>query len=72
MIKNEIVKLIVAFLSVRKVIALVVTITFCYIAIKGLINASEFISVFSMIIGFYFGRSTALDMPGRKDKEEGG
>lgn len=51
------------FLSVRKVIALGVTTVFCYLSIVGRISNSEFIPVFSMIVGYYFGKSTALDGP---------
>ncbi|MEF9992647.1 MAG: hypothetical protein RSD22_11280 [Romboutsia sp.] len=56
------------FTSVRKLIALLVTIVFCYLSIVGKIKSSEFIPVFSMIIGYYFGKSTALDVP---DKDKG-
>lgn len=51
------------FCSVRKIIAILVTIVFCYLSIVGKIKSSEFIPVFSMIIGYYFGKSTALDIP---------
>lgn len=51
------------FLSVRKIIALGVTSVFCYLSIIGKISTNEFIPVFSMIIGYYFGKSTALDGP---------
>lgn len=51
------------FASVRKVIALLVTLVFCYLSVTGEIKSSEFIPVFSMIIGYYFGKSTALDTP---------
>ncbi|MGL4910847.1 MAG: hypothetical protein ACRC3Y_00315 [Romboutsia sp.] len=51
------------FCSVRKIIAIAVTLVFCYLSIVGEIKASEFIPVFSMIIGYYFGKSTALDIP---------
>ena len=51
------------FLSVRKVIALGVTTVFCYLSVVGRISNSEFIPVFSMIVGYYFGKSTALDGP---------
>lgn len=50
------------FLSVRKIIALGVTAVFCYLSIIGKITSSEFIPIFSMIIGYYFGKSTALDV----------
>ncbi|MEG1287414.1 MAG: hypothetical protein RSD13_05115 [Clostridium sp.] len=49
--------------SVKKTIALLVTIVFCYLSIIGKISSSEFIPVFSMIVGYYFGKSTALEVP---------
>ena len=49
--------------SVRKIIALVLTIVFCYLSIVGKIEPSEFIPIFSMVLGYYFGKSTALDVP---------
>jgi hypothetical protein len=51
--------------SVRKVIALLLTIVFCYLSIQGKITQDQFIPVFSMVLGYYFGRSTALDIPGK-------
>ena len=51
------------FFSVRKIIALGVTVVFCYLSISGKITSTEFIPIFSMIIGYYFGKSTALDGP---------
>jgi hypothetical protein len=57
--------------NVRKVIALLLTIVFCYLSIQGKINQDQFIPVFSMVLGYYFGKSTALDIPGkRKDKSD--
>ncbi|MGL5381461.1 hypothetical protein [Clostridium sp.] len=49
--------------SVRKIIALSVTGVFCYLSIRGIVKSNEFIPIFSMIIGYYFGKSTALDAP---------
>ena len=49
--------------SVRKIIALALTIVFCYLSIVGKIEPSEFIPIFSMVLGYYFGKSTALDVP---------
>ena len=50
------------FGSVRKIIALALTIVFCYLSIVGKIEPSEFIPIFSMVLGYYFGKSTALDV----------
>lgn len=51
------------FSSVRKIIAILLTIVFCYLTIVGKIASDQFIPVFSMIIGYYFGKSTALETP---------
>ncbi|RUT63820.1 hypothetical protein C1149_10380 [Clostridium botulinum] len=40
-------------------IALFTTIVFCYLSIKGSLSSTEFLSVFTLIIGFYFGQSSA-------------
>lgn len=59
------------FNSVRKLIAILLTIVFCYLSIIGMIKTSEFIPIFSMIIGYYFGKSTALDLPDKdRDKDK--
>lgn len=50
--------------SVRKIIAIIFTLTFCYLALVGNISKGDFIPIFSMVIGYYFGKSTALDIPG--------
>lgn len=49
--------------SVRKIIALAVTAVFCYLSLTQKISSSEFVPIFTMIIGYYFGKSTALDVP---------
>lgn len=43
----------------KKIIALFTTIVFCYLSIKGNLSSTEFLSVFTLIIGFYFGQSSA-------------
>ncbi len=43
----------------KKIIALFTTIVFCYLSIKGSLSSTEFLSVFTLIIGFYFGQSSA-------------
>lgn len=46
------------FLQIKKIIALLLTIVFCYLAVAKTITSSEFLTVFSMVISFYFGQST--------------
>lgn len=45
------------FLQIKKIISLLLTIVFCYLAIVGKVTAEQFMTVFSMIIAFYFSQS---------------
>lgn len=46
-------------LQVKKIIALLLTIVFCILSIKQKVSSQEFLTVFSLVIAFYFGQSTA-------------
>lgn len=46
-------------LQIKKIIALVLTIVFSILALNGSIGSNEFITIFSMVIAFYFGQSSA-------------
>lgn len=46
-------------LQIKKIIAIIVTIVFAILSLKGAISAEQFITVFSMIVSFYFGQSSA-------------
>lgn len=51
MIKQQLAKLI----NVKSIISILLTIVFCYLAITGFIAAELFITIFTVVIGFYFG-----------------
>lgn len=51
--------LIIKLLSIKRVIAFILTLVFSYMAITGEIKGTEFITIFSMVIAFYFGQSVA-------------
>lgn len=42
-------------IKVKTLVTLLVTIVFCYMAITGVIAAELFMTVFTMIVSFYFG-----------------
>lgn len=44
-----------ALVKVKTIITLLLTIVFCVLALTGVISGEDFLSVFSMIIVFYFG-----------------
>lgn len=46
------------FLQIKKIIALLLTIVFCVLSLKNNISSTEFITIFSMVIGTYFGASS--------------
>ncbi|PTY93112.1 hypothetical protein [Heyndrickxia sporothermodurans] len=58
-------------LGVRKLIALILTGVFSYLAIVGMIGKDEFLPVFSMVVGYYFGRSTALETSKNDNQPQG-
>ncbi|HAT4254729.1 TPA: hypothetical protein I9065_001086 [Clostridium perfringens] len=49
--------LIVKLLSIKRIIAFILTLVFSYMSITGEVKSTEFITIFSMIIAFYFGQS---------------
>lgn len=56
-IKNSI----TALLSVKRIIALMVTATFVYLSVNGIVDAENFIPIYTMIVGYYFGQSTVRE-----------
>ena len=44
-----------ALVKVKTIVTLLLTIVFCVLALTGVISGEDFLSVFSMIIIFYFG-----------------
>ncbi|KEI02879.1 hypothetical protein G8T76_10765 [Clostridium botulinum C/D] len=56
------------FLQIKKIIALLTTIVFSILALRGHISSTEFLSVFTLIIGFYFGQSSTRQAIKEQDK----
>ncbi|WP_017416755.1 hypothetical protein [Clostridium tunisiense] len=46
-------------IEIKKIIALTLTLVFCYLSITKSLAAEQFLTVFSLVIAFYFGQSTA-------------
>ena len=55
--KNKIAKLI----DVKSIVTLILTAVFSYLAIEGKISGTEFLTIFTVIIGFYFGTQKVDD-----------
>lgn len=52
---KDIVKRIAKLIDVKSIISIATTFVFCYLALSKYLSAEVFISVYSIIIGFYFG-----------------
>lgn len=50
-------KILKDLLQIKKLIAILTTIVFCILSLRGNISSAEFLSVFTMIVGVYFGSS---------------
>ncbi|MGL4730314.1 MAG: hypothetical protein ACRCW0_01865 [Clostridium sp.] len=57
-------------LQIKKIIALLTTVVFCILSFKGTVSSTEFLSVFTVIIGFYFGQSSVRQALKENNKEE--
>ena len=46
-------------LCVKSIVTILLTLVFCYLSIIGVIGAELFLSVFTVVIAFYFGVQTS-------------
>jgi len=53
-----------ALIEVRKIVTLLFALVFCYLAIFEYLGAESVLSILTMVFGYYFGKSTALDKGG--------
>ena len=51
----EIWKNLAALVKVKTIVTLLLTIVFCVLSLIGVISGSDFLTVFMMVIAFYFG-----------------
>lgn len=52
---DKIIKRIAALMSVKSLVTMVSTGVFAYLAVSGRIDGQDFLTIFLMIISFYFG-----------------
>ena len=60
--KEKLAKLI----DVKSIMTLLLTAVFCVLALLGAVSAEQFVTIFTVIVGFYFGtQTTKRDAAGR-------
>lgn len=42
-------------LSVKSIVTIVTTAVFSYLAVSGRVSSAEFLTIFTMVVSFYFG-----------------
>lgn len=52
---EKVIRRLVALLSVKSIMTLLLTVVFAYLAITHFISADDFKSIFYIIVAFYFG-----------------
>jgi hypothetical protein len=52
---EKVVKRLLALLSVKSIVTVTLTAVFAVLALRGSISGSDFLTVFLMVISFYFG-----------------
>lgn len=56
-----------SLLTVKSIVTLLLTIVFCVLAVCGRVDSQEFLTVFSVVIAFYFGTQSQK----RSDSDRG-
>ena len=52
---ERIIKRLAALLSVKSIVTIVLTGVFAFLAITGVVTGTDFLTVFLMVVSFYFG-----------------
>ncbi|MBR3646056.1 MAG: hypothetical protein IKN54_06520 [Lachnospiraceae bacterium] len=60
------IKRIAKLIDVKSLVTFVLTGVFAYLSVKGVISGDQFLTVFTMVVSFYFGTQTGK----REAKEE--
>lgn len=57
-------------IDVKSIMTIMLTIVFCVLALLGVIKAEQFLTVFTVVVSFFFGVKSGRDS-GRDDGKEG-
>ena len=53
-------------LTIKSIVTLTMTLVFCVLSLRGIVTGSQFLTIFTTVIAFYFGTQTA-----KQEKAEG-
>lgn len=52
---SDLKKALTSLLKVKSIVTIILTVVFAYLSIVGIIDGQQFLTVFSMVMAFYFG-----------------
>lgn len=52
---QELIKRLNNFLTVKSIVTIILTIVFAYLSVTGNVTTEQFLTVFTVVIAFYFG-----------------
>lgn len=52
---NEIMAKVAKLIDVKSLVTLILTVCFIYLSVTGNVSGQEFLTIFTIVIGFYFG-----------------
>ena len=53
------VKRLISLFTVKSIVTLILTVVFAYLSITGVVSGEQFLTIFTVIISFYFGTQSA-------------
>lgn len=62
-------KIIDRLISVKSIVTIVLTGVFSYLAVAGIVDGKEFLTVFTVVISFYFGTQAEKRAQDKEDAE---
>ena len=67
-IKDALTKIVANLLKVKSIVTITLTVVFSYLSIVGVISGEQFMTIFSVVIAFYFGTQAQKIADGKQDK----
>jgi len=58
-------KIVDRLVSIKSIVTLVLTAVFAYLSVAGVISGDNFLSVFLIVVGFYFGSQSEKKAQGK-------
>lgn len=65
--KTTIINSLMNLIKVKSIVTILLTIVFCFLAVKQVISGTDFQSVFLIVISFYFGTQTQKNVNGTSE-----